>query len=387
MSVKKYGDRWGIDVEVGNRRLRLRSPENSRQGALAHEAHIRKKLLWQQQHPEEAIKPPTFAEFVPEWLDTYVRANNKPSEIYAKESRLRVHLVPFFGHLRLNEITGLWIERYKSLKVKEGLHPKTVNNQLAILSKCLRIAEEWKLLDEAPRVRLLRKIPLPEIRFLSHDECRRILDAAVGTTWWTMILIALHAGLRRCEILALRHEDIDLERQQLHVRRSFSRDVLSSPKNYRSRVVPLSRTLHAALSRLERGDGYVFTDAAGAPWNGAPASWQLCRIGRRAGVPAKGDLGWHTLRHSFASHLAMAGVPLLMIKDLLGHGTIEMTMRYAHLAPSALAHAVTPLETLGSASGPSHGTFTALRPLDANGALPVSDHFFANQNEKNPSAG
>ncbi len=378
MSVRKFGDRWGVDVGVDGQRQRLRSPENSRQGALAFEAQIRKKLLWSQANGTEAIKPPKFAEFAAEWLETYAKANNKPSEIAAKESRLRIHLLPFLGSLRLNEITSFTIEKYKSVKTQAGLHPKTINNHLAILSKCLQTAEEWRRLERAPRVRLFRKVPLPTPGFLTRDECRRVLEAAVGTPWWLMIMLGLHTGLRRAEILALHHEDIDLERRQIHVRHNFSEHVLTVPKSGRFRVVPLSPTLFQELSKLPRRSGYVFTDTAGRPWKVHIASGHLRRIGKRARVPASGNLGWHTFRHTFASHLAMAGVPLVAVKELLGHATLEMTMRYAHLSPQALAYAVSPIDVLGFDEPPAHGTPTALVTEIPNAAPALHRSFFAN---------
>ncbi|MDB4954355.1 MAG: int [Myxococcales bacterium] len=314
MTVKRFGDRWGIDVEVGNRRLRLRSPENTRQGALAYEAHIRKKLVWEQEHPEDAITPPTFAEFVPEWFETYVKTNNKPSEIAGKESRLRVHLVPFFGRMRLNEINGLALERYKALKIRSGLNPNTINKHLGILGKSLQTAEEWGRLGQAPRMRRLRKVPRPTPRFLTEEECRALLDAARGTTWWLPILVGMHAGLRRAEILALHREDIDLERRQIYVRHNFSEHILTTPKSCRNRVVPLSRTLFEEFSKLPRGTGYVFTKDGRLPWKVYDASGYLQRIGKRAGVPSTGMLGWHILRHYAASRIMPTADAVLLVR-------------------------------------------------------------------------
>ncbi len=70
--------------------------------------------------------------------------------------------------------------------------------------------------------------------------------------------------------------------------------------------------------------------------------WPLRRARERAGIEA---LGWHDLRHSFASHLVMRGVPLKAVQELLGHSTIEMTLRYAHLTLSTLVDAVAALDT------------------------------------------
>jgi site-specific recombinase XerD len=76
-------------------------------------------------------------------------------------------------------------------------------------------------------------------------------------------------------------------------------------------------------------------------WKKGQAKWPLWRACKKAGLRM---IGWHVLRHTFASHLAMRGVPLKAVQELLGHATIEMTMRYAHLAPTVKREAVAQLD-------------------------------------------
>jgi site-specific recombinase XerD len=83
--------------------------------------------------------------------------------------------------------------------------------------------------------------------------------------------------------------------------------------------------------------GYVFTNAKGQPFNHSWLSYHIEKVCKKAGLRR---ISWHVLRHTFASHLAMKGVPLNTVQALLGHSTITMTMRYAHVAPSTMRAAI-----------------------------------------------
>jgi hypothetical protein len=98
-------------------------------------------------------------------------------------------------------------------------------------------------------------------------------------------------------------------------------------------VVVLERASHEEEVAVPDADGEMFKKGA--------CKWPLWRACKRAGLRR---IGWHVLRHTFASHLAMRGVPLKAIQELLGHATIEMTMRYAHLAPAVHRDAVAQLD-------------------------------------------
>ncbi len=91
------------------------------------------------------------------------------------------------------------------------------------------------------------------------------------------------------------------------------------------------------LLKKKKGTGYVFLDTDGKPFDSQRFIRRLARVCKKAGLR---KIGWHTLRHTFASHLAMKGVPLNVVQTLMGHTTIATTMRYAHLAPSTLRTAI-----------------------------------------------
>ncbi len=152
------------------------------------------------------------------------------------------------------------------------------------------------------------------------------------------MLLALRTGLRQGELFGLRWEDVDLVAGRLMVNQAISRGVIGTPKSGRSREVPLSEQAVAALKKERHLRGpFVFCDADGHPLRQALIKTPLWRACRRAGLRR---VQWHVLRHTFASHLAMRGVPLKAVQELLGHSTMDMTMRYAHLSPSVRRDAV-----------------------------------------------
>lgn len=139
---------WMVDfvfqhVDGRTERVRKRSPVQTRRGAEDYERQLRQERL----NPKPAGKEaPTLAKFVPEFIDNYVRVNNKRGTLISKEQRLKNHIVPFFGKMRLTDIRVRQIECFKAELIDRGLKPKTVNNNLAVLSRLLRCAEVQELL-------------------------------------------------------------------------------------------------------------------------------------------------------------------------------------------------------------------------------------------------
>jgi integrase len=154
----------------------------------------------------------------------------------------------------------------------------------------------------------------------------------MDSTAWLLVEFALHTGLRQGEQFRLRWADVDMTNRVVTIPLS---------KSGRTRHVFLNDTafgiLRALPSRLK--SPYVFPSSTGTtPLN---ARNMLGRVFlpavKRAGIV---DFRWHDLRHTFASRLTMAGGDLRTVQELMGHQTIAMTVRYAHLAPGHLREAV-----------------------------------------------
>lgn len=110
-----------------------------------------------------------------------------------------------------------------------------------------------------------------------------------------------------------------------------------SPKSNRERHIPMDTDVYETLFKRKQSTGFVFLDKGEVHF----AAHRMLRELREVRYKARlRPLGWHTLRHTFASHLAMNGAPLHVVQALLGHSTISTTMRYAHVAPSMLRSAI-----------------------------------------------
>jgi integrase len=219
-----------------------------------------------------------------------------------------------------------------------------------MIGKMLSLAVEWNLISHAPRMKWL-KAPDPEFDFLDFEEAERLV-ATAEEQWRPMILVALKAGLRLGEMLGLRWEDVDLVTGRIMVRRSISRGIAGTPKSGRSREIPTSDELLRALKghRHLRGE-LVFCDADGRLLTRNECKHPLWRAFKRAGLR---QLGWHALRHTFASHLVMRGAPVKAVQELLGHASIEMTMRYSHLSPDVRKDAVRLLDQRAAGAQGGH---------------------------------
>jgi integrase len=284
------------------------------------------------------------------FAETFLAAagiNNKPSSIENKESVLRRHILPRIGHLRVSDIDfaviqdlTLALQKAPNLVCKRKprkTHPNTVNKVLGCLKHVLRLAKRRHLIEEVPEI---TKLAAPEAKFdfLTFEEADRLVAAARGE-WRTMVLVALHTGLRRGELMALGKDAVDLIHRRVHVRRNYHRGRLGTPKSGLSREVPLSETATRALAAHQhtRSDDLVFCDAEGRPLTEGRMRRALRAICKRAELR---PIGWHVLRHSFASHLVMRGVALAIVQKLMGHSSIVVTQRYAHLAPQVVRDAV-----------------------------------------------
>jgi integrase len=222
--------------------------------------------------------------------------------------------------------------------VKDGLASKSIKNHLTVLSKCLTSAYQWLEFPSKPPKIPWPKCPPPQTDYLSPDECEILLSHSAGIIR-EMIFMALRTGMRQGELKGLQWSSIDWENRVVIVKHSYCdrEKTIGAPKNNRIRSIPLDADLYEMLFRNRRQTGYVFTNAKGQPLNHSWLSYHLEKVCKKAGLRR---ISWHVLRHTFASHLAMKGVPLNAVQALLGHSAILMTMRYAHVAPSTMRAAI-----------------------------------------------
>ena len=249
------------------------------------------------------------------------------------------HLVDQWGERAIGSITRLEVQEWVSSLAKD-YSPSITHKSYTLLSSMMRAAEAERLIPASPCV----SIQLPRerkgnLRFITKPEAARLL-AELDEPYRTLVELGLHSGLRIGELTGLDVKNVDWLRKQVTVTQVMTRHegLRDYPKTKNSRrIVPVPAHVIEAMSRLVKAKsqiaGLLFTAPEGGPildvlfrrriWN--PAL-------ERAGIEPCGP---HTMRHTAASWLVQDGVDLYRVSQMLGHESLNTTMKYAHLAPGA----------------------------------------------------
>jgi len=252
--------------------------------------------------------------------DLYPENYSKPNK---KSSRRDVtsinNLKPFFTGKYLHEITPLDMEKYK--RGRQGqVSNATVNREVACIKHIFTVATEWGIVKKNPgrKIKLLRERNT-RLRYLEEREIRRLHDACAEHLK-PIVIVALNTGMRKEEILSLRWKDVDFRSRII---------AILDTKNGESRELPMNDIVHKTLLAVKKTDSpWVFCKKNGERYGNVRKAFEGTR--KRAGIT---HFRFHDLRHTFPSHLVMAGVDLRTVQELLGHKSFEMTLRYAHLSP------------------------------------------------------
>lgn len=277
----------------------------------------------------------------------------------------------------INQLTRAEIEEFMNLRVQEGKAATTINRDLACLKAAFKVAVHRQLISEDRIADIpLKKIDRsPKPRYLTDAEKTRLLKNLqkrdeklrqreisanklrrsqgkpekplrhAGNAYVDhlepMVLVSLHTGIRRGELFSLRWADVDLKQKNLTVNGS-------SAKSNQTRTIPLNKIALTTLRqwrkqkaknhRLKKTD-YVFPNDEGKRLTDIKTSWSVVR--KRAKLR---NFRWHDLRHTFASNLVQRKATLQEVQQLLGHSTIAMTQRYAHIDSGQLVDTVSLLD-------------------------------------------
>jgi len=254
----------------------------------------------------------------------YCEKHNRPRWVKRKRDVWRLYFAPFFGpETRLKDITPSRIESYKQWRLSQGARGPTVNRELAILKNAYSMAEKWGFVDSNPvkRVKFFEE-NRDRWYFLSKEEARRLLDNLPFETR-PIFEFLLATGLRLSNVLRLRWDQVDLRAGLLRVEGSET-------KNRKELILPLSKWALEVLKRQPRHikSPYVFCRPDGKPYSYIYQGFKNALV--RAELPS--HIRIHDLRHTFASWAIEAGVDIRTLKDLLGHATLTMVLRYSHLS-------------------------------------------------------
>jgi integrase len=319
-------------------------------------------------------KAHTFESFVTEKYKPWTESNHsRPHDTLG----MMKAWYPVIGDMPLSDITAWIVEKQRAAWLKADAKPVTVNHKINYLKIALNKAVSWGLLQKNPlaSVKPTKVDNRSIVRYLSDEEDVRLRDALDAreekhrkqrnsfNQWRTergyepfpeysdngcvdhlkpLVLLALNTGLRRGELFNLKWADISFDRNILTVQGKTA-------KSGKTRHVPLADEASEILklwSEKPQISEYVFPSADGGVLDNIKSSWT--RLMKDAEIK---NFRFHDCRHTFASRLVMRGVDLNTVRELLGHSSIEMTLRHAHLAPEKLASAIATLNTGTPLSG------------------------------------
>jgi len=296
----------------------------------------------------------TFGDLADEFVNVALPAKpRKKSTLIDYKSTIRNHLRPSFERDDLGALSRRpeAFERYAAAKLAEGLSAKTVRNHLVLLGLMFKTARRWRWVNENP-LELVDPPSLPdqETETLTPADVAAVLRAyreletradEADLFWYAaarrMTTVALSTGLRRGELLGLRWQDVELLERRLHVRQSFVRNEITTPKSRAGRrTVPLGDVAAAALEEQFAGslhrapESVVFCHPAlGTPLDPSKLTGYARKALARAGV-GEGFRPWHGLRHTALTETAAAGVPAMFVQAKAGHAQGSTTERYLH---------------------------------------------------------
>ncbi len=281
-------------------------------------------------------EPLTFREYLKEYYQPYVKTHHtRPKETKSIIKAFDLH------DTLLTEIKLADIEKWRN---KQKSSNGTINRKTATLQAALQRAVDWDMLETNPLAKLkpLKVDKRAVIRYLDEKEAAKLNKALQNASTWlkALVIVALNTGLRRGELWNLIWSDVDLKRNMLTVHGKGA-------KSGQTRHVPLNTIAVQAFKNFRKK---TFKDTLPLPsmpiFGRHEFKKAFATLLRNAEIA---EFRFHDCRHTFASNLVMAGVPLNTVRELMGHASMEMTLVYAHLAPASLQAAVDKLVNMDSA--------------------------------------
>ena len=260
----------------------------------------------------------------------------KPSAIRSYADALRLHVLPELGARKLTDVQRRDVQRLADDLLAAGREPSTIRNALMPL----RVIYRQAVADRDVGINPCTGVRLPAVRsrrerIVSAREAASLLDALHETEDRALWALALYAGLRRGELMALRWEDVDLEAGVLRVERAWdpkSRVYVEPKSRAGRRTVPIASALKdALLAHKPRAHGELVVAGPYGPFDAGVATARATQAWRAAGLA---PITLHEARHTFASLMIAAGVNAKALTAYMGHASVTITYdRYGHLMP------------------------------------------------------
>ncbi|MBK9165837.1 MAG: tyrosine-type recombinase/integrase [Bryobacterales bacterium] len=375
----------GRDPSTGARRQKWFTVEGNKKKAEAELARLLNEI-----NIGTFVEPAklTVASYLDRWLEDYVSVNLAGKSTERISSAIKHHVKPALGALPLHRLAPLHLQSFYAAALKPGarkdgregsLSPQTVLHFHRILFQALKQAVRWQLLARNPAEAVEPpKVRRPEVAVLDEHRSAFLLDAALGTRLYIPVMLAITAGLRRGEILALRWQDVGFESGLLWIRRAVEQTKqeirIKEPKSRQGRrsvaLPPLAmEALKAHLAgqqerRALLGAAYQDNDLVccvedGSLWKPSAFTSAYRDLLRRRKLDGP---NFHALRHSHASQLLRAGIDMKVISSRLGHSRTAFTAdTYIHLLPGQDQEAARRIEqalrpVIGQKRTPANGS-------------------------------
>jgi integrase len=246
----------------------------------------------------------------------------------------------FLWDTKINNIVLADIERWRVERIRH-VKAATINKDLNALRAGLNWGVKNGLVDNNPLInmgRLQERDSQAKVRYLFPDEKERLMVALGGCSAYlkAMVIVSLNTGIRRGALFSLQWCDVDLDKKILTLSGEYA-------KNSKLNYVPINNAAFSAFQEWRnktQGNGLVFpSPVTGERLYTCKTAWES--LMKAANIE---NFRWHDMRHDFASQLVMKGIDLNIVRELMGHADIRMTLRYAHLAPGVKTKAVAALD-------------------------------------------
>lgn len=313
---RKDSPYWWYKVQLGGKRWT--GSTNTSDRRLAQRIHLEKHHQFVEEHhiPSLRGKKTRLFQMCDLYMDKHAKVNKRS---WRYDAYIVGKLKEYFGDVPLLQVRPETIESYKGRRLGY-VQEARINRELAVLKTIFSKAVLWGYAARNPvkEVRLFKEERIP-IKILSQEERDRLFKASPGFLR-PILLLALKTGMRQGEIIHLKWDDVDLKNETINVRQTKSKKL---------RQVPIHPQLNEMLERLPKSSAYVFPDASGGKMSRTGKLRDAFeRLKKEAGLP---DLTFHALRHNFASELVGKGVDLRTVQEYLGHSSLAMLERYAHV--------------------------------------------------------
>ena len=316
--------------EIGLPQARKIASELKAKVALGQDPQAEKLASRKKRKTEKAL---VLREYLNDKYYPYIKNNQRS---HKRTKQIIEHNFQFLMKKKIDSITKWEMEKWRKQRSKAGIKPATINRAMTSLKAALNQAIEWEIISENP-IRGLKRMTVEGggvVRYLTEAEEKRLMKVLNKRTGYfpVFIRLLLNTGIRPREALTLKWDNVSLDRRQLTVLASFA-------KTNKTRHVPINDTLYKVLKawKKECSSEWVFP-------NPADKKQHITTVQRVWNVVLKEakitNFRLYDCRHTFASKLAMKGVEIYRISELLGHSNINQTRVYAHLSPDYLTDAV-----------------------------------------------